>query len=140
MLHLLLPQMQAALTEMRFPGMLCVALPVTVGLVFRWVGSLTGRPMLGAEVSEGEGEREERARDARNDRYMTMTILFRSDNNQCSSKTRHCFTFFLFSMGDMACTLLVTLFFMAGGCSGSCTYLHVAKPSNVGGELLREAR
>ncbi len=41
---------KAALSEMRFPGMLCVAMPVTVGLVFRWVGSVTGRPMLGAEV------------------------------------------------------------------------------------------
>lgn len=44
---------QAALTEMRFPGMLCVAMPVTVGLVFRWVGSMTARPMLGAEVRRG---------------------------------------------------------------------------------------
>ncbi|CAN0518066.1 unnamed protein product, partial [Ectocarpus sp. 12 AP-2014] len=41
---------EAALTEMRFPGMLCVAMPVSVGLVFRWVGSMTGRPMLGAEA------------------------------------------------------------------------------------------
>ncbi|CAM9773613.1 unnamed protein product, partial [Hapterophycus canaliculatus] len=44
---------EAALTEMRFPGMLCVAMPVTVGLVFRWVGSMTARPMLGAEVLAG---------------------------------------------------------------------------------------
>lgn len=42
--------LQAALTEMRFPGMLCVAMPVSTGLVFRWVGSMTGRPMLGAEA------------------------------------------------------------------------------------------
>lgn len=55
MFQLIPPQMQAALTEMRFPGMLCVALPVTVGLVFRWVGSLTARPMLGAEVRDGGG-------------------------------------------------------------------------------------
>lgn len=45
--------LQAALTEMRFPGMLCVGMPVTVGLVFRWIGSLTDRPMLGAEVRVG---------------------------------------------------------------------------------------
>ncbi|CBJ25689.1 vacuolar-type H-translocating inorganic pyrophosphatase [Ectocarpus siliculosus] len=44
---------EAALTEMRFPGMLCVAMPVSAGLVFRWVGSMTGRPMLGAEVLAG---------------------------------------------------------------------------------------
>lgn len=42
---------QAALTEMRFPGILCVGMPVTTGLIFRWVGSLKEEPMLGAEVS-----------------------------------------------------------------------------------------
>lgn len=42
--------LQAALTEMRFPGMLCVAMPVSTGLIFRWVGSMTERPMLGAEA------------------------------------------------------------------------------------------
>ena len=40
----------AALREMRLPGILTVALPVTVGLVFRFIGSWTDRPMLGAEV------------------------------------------------------------------------------------------
>jgi H+-translocating diphosphatase len=40
----------AALREMRLPGALTVAMPVTVGLVFRFVGSLTDRPLLGAEV------------------------------------------------------------------------------------------
>lgn len=44
---------EAALTEMRFPGVLCVGMPVTVGLVFRWIGSMTDRPMLGAEVLAG---------------------------------------------------------------------------------------
>lgn len=43
--------LKAALAEMRFPGVLCVAMPVATGLVFRWVGSLISRPMLGAEVS-----------------------------------------------------------------------------------------
>jgi inorganic pyrophosphatase len=41
---------QSALKEMRFPGLLAVGMPVAVGLVFRVIGSITGRPMLGAEV------------------------------------------------------------------------------------------
>ncbi|KAJ8600165.1 hypothetical protein CTAYLR_001929 [Chrysophaeum taylorii] len=41
---------RAALDEMRIPGLLCVAAPVAVGLVFRVVGDLTGRPLLGAET------------------------------------------------------------------------------------------
>ena len=41
---------QSALREMRFPGLLAVCLPIGVGLVFRFIGSITDRPMLGAEV------------------------------------------------------------------------------------------
>lgn len=41
---------QAALREMRFPGLICVVTPITVGVVFRFVGELTNRPLLGAEV------------------------------------------------------------------------------------------
>ena len=40
----------AALREMRLPGILTIAMPVSVGLVFRFIGSITGRPLLGAEV------------------------------------------------------------------------------------------
>ena len=42
---------QAALREMRLPGLLAVFMPISVGIVFRFVGEITGRPMLGAEVS-----------------------------------------------------------------------------------------
>lgn len=41
---------QAALREMRFPGLVCVATPILVGLTFRFVGEATGRALLGAEV------------------------------------------------------------------------------------------
>lgn len=41
---------ESALREMRLPGLLTVAMPVAVGLTFRWIGHLTDRPMLGAEV------------------------------------------------------------------------------------------
>lgn len=41
---------QAALREMRFPGFICVATPILVGLVFRFIGEATNRPLLGAEV------------------------------------------------------------------------------------------
>merc|ERR1712127_732742 len=41
---------KAALREMRFPGLVCVLTPVTVGLIFRLVGEATDRPLLGAEV------------------------------------------------------------------------------------------
>jgi inorganic pyrophosphatase len=41
---------QAALREMRFPGLVCVATPVIVGLIFRFVGEYTSRALLGAEV------------------------------------------------------------------------------------------
>lgn len=40
----------AALKEMRFPGFVCIATPVFVGLVFRFVGESSDRPLLGAEV------------------------------------------------------------------------------------------
>merc|ERR1740124_1814517 len=40
----------AALKEMRFPGFVCIATPVFVGLVFRFVGESSYRPLLGAEV------------------------------------------------------------------------------------------
>lgn len=41
---------KAALREMRFPALLCVLTPVTVGVIFRFVGESTSRPLLGAEV------------------------------------------------------------------------------------------
>lgn len=40
----------AALKEMRLPGLLTVAMPVTVGLFFRWIGELQGKPLLGYVV------------------------------------------------------------------------------------------
>ena len=40
---------RAALREMRFPGLLTVCMPVAVGILFRFVGEATGRPLLGAE-------------------------------------------------------------------------------------------
>ncbi|RYY38840.1 hypothetical protein EON62_00180 [archaeon] len=41
----------AALNEMRLPGLLTVAMPVTVGLLFRWIGELQGKPLLGYVVT-----------------------------------------------------------------------------------------
>ena len=41
---------QAALREMRLPGFVAVAMPIVVGLVFRVVGELQGKPLLGAQV------------------------------------------------------------------------------------------
>jgi len=41
---------QASLREMKFPGFVCVASPVIVGILFRVVGEYTSRPLLGAEV------------------------------------------------------------------------------------------
>lgn len=41
---------KAALREMRFPGLICVATPIVVGLIFRYVGEASGRALLGAEV------------------------------------------------------------------------------------------
>lgn len=34
----------------RFPGLLTVCMPIVVGISFRYIGSLTDRPLLGAEV------------------------------------------------------------------------------------------
>ncbi|GLE05996.1 hypothetical protein PINS_up015207 [Pythium insidiosum] len=44
---------KAALKQMRFPGLLAVLLPVTIGLVFRVIGEYQGKPLLGAEVLAG---------------------------------------------------------------------------------------
>jgi inorganic pyrophosphatase len=44
---------QAALNEMRYPGLLAVGMPVLVGVVFRVVGYFTNRPLLGAESLAG---------------------------------------------------------------------------------------
>jgi len=44
---------QAALTEMRFPGLLCIAMPVGTGVIFRIIGLYTERPMLGVQVLAG---------------------------------------------------------------------------------------
>jgi inorganic pyrophosphatase len=44
---------KAALAEMTFPGCLCIFMPVATGLVGRFIGEATGRPMLGAEVLAG---------------------------------------------------------------------------------------
>jgi len=41
---------RAALREMVFPGLVCVITPVCVGLIFRFVGEASDRPLLGAEV------------------------------------------------------------------------------------------
>jgi H(+)-translocating pyrophosphatase len=41
---------RAALREMRWPGLFAVSMPITVGLVFRFIGERSGRPLLGAEV------------------------------------------------------------------------------------------
>ena len=35
------------------PGMLAVLSPITVGIIFRIIGSYRGRPLLGAEVLAG---------------------------------------------------------------------------------------
>lgn len=41
---------EAALREMQFPALICVATPICVGLVFRFVGEGSDRALLGAEV------------------------------------------------------------------------------------------
>jgi Na+/H+-translocating membrane pyrophosphatase len=43
----------AGLREMVKPGMLAVLSPITVGIIFRIIGSYRGRPLLGAEVLAG---------------------------------------------------------------------------------------
>lgn len=43
----------AALQEMVLPGLLATGLPIVVGLLFRGVGAMTDRPMLGAEALAG---------------------------------------------------------------------------------------
>jgi len=40
---------EASLQEMRFPGLVCVGTPIGVGLIFRVIGDMTDRPLLGAE-------------------------------------------------------------------------------------------
>ena len=44
---------KAGLREMIKPGMLAVLAPIAVGLIFRGIGMLTGRHLLGAEVLAG---------------------------------------------------------------------------------------
>ncbi len=44
---------KAALREMTKPALLALGAPVAVGFFFKWVGSLTGRHMLGIEVAAG---------------------------------------------------------------------------------------
>ena len=44
---------KAALREMRLPGILAVLMPITTGLLFRWLGEWVGAPLLGAEVLAG---------------------------------------------------------------------------------------
>lgn len=41
---------EAALKEMRFPGLICVCTPILIGVIFRIVGEYEGKPLLGAEV------------------------------------------------------------------------------------------
>ena len=41
---------EASLKEMQFPGLVCVVTPIAVGLIFRFLGEATSRPLLGAEV------------------------------------------------------------------------------------------
>ncbi|EGZ25379.1 hypothetical protein PHYSODRAFT_297061 [Phytophthora sojae] len=44
---------KAALKQMRFPGLLAVLMPVSVGIVFRVIGEYQGKPLLGAEALAG---------------------------------------------------------------------------------------
>jgi H(+)-translocating pyrophosphatase len=41
---------QAALKEMVRPGLLVVGMPIAVGIIFRFLGGWSGRPLLGAET------------------------------------------------------------------------------------------
>lgn len=43
----------AGLREMVKPGLLAVFSPITVGLIFRYIGHARGRPLLGAEALAG---------------------------------------------------------------------------------------
>ncbi|KAG6604567.1 V-type H(+)-translocating pyrophosphatase [Phytophthora cinnamomi] len=44
---------KAALKQMRFPGLLAVLMPVSVGIIFRVIGEYQGKPLLGAEALAG---------------------------------------------------------------------------------------
>ena len=44
---------QAGLIQMIKPGLLSVLSPITVGIIFRIIGSFRNRPLLGAEVLAG---------------------------------------------------------------------------------------
>ena len=44
---------EAGLREMVKPGLLAVFAPITVGLIFRYIGHCRGRPLLGAEALAG---------------------------------------------------------------------------------------
>ena len=43
----------AGLREMVKPGLLATFAPITVGLIFRYIGHIRGRPLLGAEALAG---------------------------------------------------------------------------------------
>jgi H(+)-translocating pyrophosphatase len=43
----------SALVEMRKPGLLALCFPILVGLIFKWLGSWQGRPLLGPMVLAG---------------------------------------------------------------------------------------
>jgi H+-translocating diphosphatase len=40
----------SSLRKMQFPGLVCVEMPILVGLIFRFVGEYTNQPFHGAEV------------------------------------------------------------------------------------------
>ncbi len=44
---------RGALKQMVWPGIVVVAMPIVVGLVFKWIGQALGEPGLGAEVVAG---------------------------------------------------------------------------------------
>ena len=44
---------EAALQEMKKPGLLALTFPIAVGFVFRFLGSFSGRPLLGPQVLAG---------------------------------------------------------------------------------------